>query len=75
MVDVTLDRDNKAWLEQWPQVLTALAARRNSRALPELPKRYGLRLPGRDDCLLEPGYAPSKMAAPGAGACAHLVDG
>ena len=48
------------------QVLTALAARRNSKALSELPKRYGLRLPGREDCLLEPGYAPSSKPGPGA---------
>lgn len=55
------------------QVLTALAARRNGKALPELPKRYGLRLPGREDCLLEPGYAPSRQ--PGhAGARTALFD-
>ncbi len=39
-----------------PQVLLGLAEQRNRQKLPELGRRYGLRLPPEEDCLLAPNY-------------------
>ena len=38
------------------QVLLALAEQRNRQKLPELGRRFGLRLPPEEDCLLAPNY-------------------
>jgi len=37
-------------------VLLGLAEQRNRQKLPELGRRYGLRLPPEEDCLLAPNY-------------------
>ena len=61
------------------QALLALAEARNRQKLPELGRRYGLRLPPDDeDCLLAPNYQLQRGPAPaggGLGAAAGLAPG
>ncbi|KAK9838135.1 hypothetical protein WJX81_003283 [Elliptochloris bilobata] len=45
-------------------VLLALAEARNRQKLPELGRRYGLRLPPDEDCLLAPNYQLQRGPAP-----------
>lgn len=39
-----------------PQVLMEMAELENKKPLPEIPRRFGLRLPPVDECLLAPNY-------------------
>lgn len=56
------------------QVLMQLAERRNVQPLPEIKKRFGLRLPPEEDCLLGGNYHLARGAAALASEPAQAMD-